>query len=244
MNIKIIRVLMWKEWHEQRATLAFCCMLLMSLMAIGLKSRLLPDEVTIYLVSTFLGSFLLPVFVILGLIAPEREDRTLDTLLAQPLAVGTLLGIKLATGLILCIGPILGSTLVACLMAGGREVTVAYMQYIGLCSATMAAVLFVWSLSLSCHQISEARAASVGLIALGISLMVLTFNVTKVEAHTVLYWCLCYGTPLSLIPLMHEYPSHRALDHFYAYTVVQIPIMVGLSLWATWRFKTLPRTNK
>jgi len=244
MNIKIIKALVWKEWHEQRGRLAFGCVLLMSLMAIGLKSRLLPDEVTIYFISTFLGSFLLPVFVVLGLIAPEREDRSLDTLLAQPLATGTLLGIKLATGLVLCIAPVLGATLVACVMAGAREITVAYIQHIGLGSAAMASVLLIWSLSLSCRQISEARAGAVGLVVLGICLLVFGFNVEKIEAHTVLYWGLRYGNPLAPIRSMSTYPSQQALDHFSAYILVQIPILVGLSIWTAWRFKTLPRTNK
>jgi hypothetical protein len=216
----------------------------MSLMAIGLKSRLLPDAVTVYLVSTFFGTILLPVFVILGLIAPEREDRSMDTLLAQPLTAGTLLGIKLATGLILCMGPVLGATLVACVMAGEREMTVAYIQHIGLGSACMASVLFFWSLSLSCQQISEARAASVGLVVMGACLMVLGFNVEKIKAHTVLYWCLRYGNPLSPLTSMHTYPSQEALDHFSAYILVQIPIVLGLSIWAAWRFKTLPRANR
>jgi ABC-type transport system involved in multi-copper enzyme maturation permease subunit len=247
MNTKIIKVLVWKEWHEQRGRLAFCCVILLSLMAIGLNSRLLPDYVTVFLVLTLLGSFLLPIFVVMGLIAPEREDRTLDTLMAQPLSLSVLFGVKLVTGIILCIGPILGSTVMAGLMAGGRELTINHILYVGSCSVAIALVFFIWLMALSCHQISEARAAIAGFITLGICLMALLTKSLFIHRETVnatLYWCLNYCNPFSLTSFIHWYPSGRGLDHITAYVALQAPIVVGLLLWAAWRFKTLPRKNK
>ena len=53
----MIRKLLWKEWHEQRWKAAFGCVILMAFTAIGLKTRLVPDEVIIAL-GIFIGAIL------------------------------------------------------------------------------------------------------------------------------------------------------------------------------------------
>ncbi|NQV31344.1 MAG: hypothetical protein HQ515_01565, partial [Phycisphaeraceae bacterium] len=212
MNKEMIKVLAWKEWHEQRGTLAFCCVLLMSLTAIGLQSRLMPDSFIIRLSFSLLGGTVFPLIISAGLIAPEREDRTLNTLLAQPLAAGGLLVIKLITGVILCLVPILGVTVTACLMAGNREMTMAQINYAGLCTAIMALVFFIWSLSLTINQ-GEHRTVSIStavLVASTLCFVVGLASLNSPAGKVAVYRVLVFGNPMSLLLFMCEYPARSA----------------------------------
>ena len=91
--VKIVRSLLWKEWHEQRWKLAFGSVILMGLVSVGLQARLLPDR-DILLLAIFVGSYLLPVFVAMGLVAAEQGEGSLHTLLALPLRPWIMLGVN------------------------------------------------------------------------------------------------------------------------------------------------------
>ena len=59
---RVLASLLWKEGCEQRWKLAFGCVILTGLMAVGLRVRILPDREVLYLV-LFVGALLLPVLI-------------------------------------------------------------------------------------------------------------------------------------------------------------------------------------
>ncbi|MDB5295230.1 MAG: hypothetical protein JWO31_1213, partial [Phycisphaerales bacterium] len=92
-----MRILLWKEWHEQRWKLGFSSLLLAAFALIGLRSRVVADEAVLAVLTT-LGTLLLPVLAVVGLVPPERADGTLEALLALPVRPGRVLAAKALAG--------------------------------------------------------------------------------------------------------------------------------------------------
>ena len=158
----MIKPLIWKEWHEQRWKLAFGCVLLMGYTAIGLKSRLLPDEIIIFFGTTFSG-WVMPMLVAMGIVAVERANGSLDTLLALPVKSWKVFTVKLLTGASVCAVPILGSMIVALLIASEREMEPSDIAIPYLCSVAFGFVMYIWIIAFGIRQPSEARVGLVGI---------------------------------------------------------------------------------
>lgn len=157
-----IRSLLWKEWHEQWWKLVFGCVLLAGFLAIGLRTRLLPD-VAILILNMFIGAFLLPIFASMDVVAAEREQGSLDYLLSLPIRPWVSFMLKTAIGLLLCILPFVVAFAVAMLVAGEREVRIAITLGIFIRGIALGSLLFIWTLSLGIAQSTEARAALIGI---------------------------------------------------------------------------------
>src|SRR5687767_3135298 len=112
--------LIWKEWREQRWKLGFGCVLLMGFTLVGLRTRISPDEGIIGMV-TFFGALLLPVLNAMGLVAAERDEGSLQTLLRLPISPKRIFLVKTAMGAIVAAAPFLACALIAFFIAGGRE---------------------------------------------------------------------------------------------------------------------------
>jgi hypothetical protein len=160
----MIQSLLWKEWHEQRWRLAFGCVMMAALPATGLMVRMVPDWAVV-VVTMLVGGLLLPIFATMGLIAPERADRTLGSLLILPVSSRAVVAIKLAVGLVTCLVPLACAGMVILLVAGGRELPASRLLAMCSGSALLAGVLLVWTLAFSVGQPTEAR---VGLVGLGV----------------------------------------------------------------------------
>lgn len=155
-----MRSLLWKEWHEQWWKLAFGSLILAAFAAIGLHARAVPDSETLEWLAV-LAALLLPIMASTGLVPPERDDGTLDTLLALPVPVSKIFLVKLAFGLLLCVGPILAATLASIATAGGREVALSEMITLSLRTAGVTLSLFIWMFTLTIRLPSETRAAMI-----------------------------------------------------------------------------------
>ncbi len=158
------RNLFWKEWHEQRWRMAFGCVLMSALPALGLMARVVPDEAVVT-VAMLVGSVLLPIFAAMGLIAPERSERTLGSLLVLPVSSRTVLSVKTVVGLATCLAPLACATIVSLFMAGGRELSSGHIFMACQGSAVFACLVLVWTLAFSVRQSTEAR---VGLVGMGV----------------------------------------------------------------------------
>src|SRR5262245_10336324 len=90
----MIRALLWKEWKENGWKLLFATALLVGISIISFRSRMLPDQGTMMLV-LLIGSELLPLFAAMGIVASEREAKTLGFLTALPIAGSRILRVKL-----------------------------------------------------------------------------------------------------------------------------------------------------
>ncbi len=232
----MIKPLIWKEWHEQRWKLAFGCVLLMGYTAIALQSRLMPDEILIFFGSVF-GAPLMSILVAMGLVAVERADGSLDTFLALPVKSGKILMVKLLTGTVVCVVPILGSMIVALLIAGGRELSALDIAIDYLGSTAFCLVMFIWTVSFGIRQTSEAR---VGLISIAIFFGWGLIVILEDE------WIGGLNSNLSLIitPFgLFEATLDGAYDLLPKVITAQLLLGICLILWAAYRFSRLERTK-
>jgi hypothetical protein len=159
-----VRNLLWKEWHEQAWQLAFGCVVLSAMAAIGLHARMVPDSAMVDWVC-FLGVMGLPVLASTALVPAERADGGLASLVALPVTPARILAAKTLLGLLLCAGPLLVAGAVSVVLAGGREVYTGEIVATYGRSALSASALFVWMLALTVRLPNEARAA---LLAVGV----------------------------------------------------------------------------
>src|SRR4051794_24144458 len=112
----MFRSLVWKEWHEQRWRLWFGIALLATFTAIGLRTRIMPDE-QIVVMTILVGGMLFPLMVAMGLVAPERAEGTIVRLLALPVPPWKVLAAKALVGAGVCAAPMLVSTLIGAVIA-------------------------------------------------------------------------------------------------------------------------------
>lgn len=161
----MIKALLWKEWQQHRWKLAFGCVLLVGYTMIGVQTRLLPD-IAVIVSSMFLGSIVLPIFVSMGLIAAERSDGTLKTLLALPVKARTIFAVKIAIGAAACIVPIVCSFAAACVMTRGREESLSRLLYVYVAMIALAVLMLTWTTCLGGLSRSEGRVGMIGLAIL------------------------------------------------------------------------------
>jgi ABC-type transport system involved in multi-copper enzyme maturation permease subunit len=158
----IIPSLLWKEWREQRWKIAYMSFLMVSIVAIGLRTRMLPD-ITFFIFSTLVGAFLIPIFIGMGLFATEKAEGTLPMLMAIPIQPWKIFIIKISTGAIACLIPFGATLLVVWLLAGNREIeTSKIILGYGLCYVFALSFLF-WIIGFGITQPNEARTALVGM---------------------------------------------------------------------------------
>ena len=156
--------LIWKEWHEQRWKLAFGALVLSAFALIGLRTRVVADETLLTWVC-FLGIMLLPILTAMGLVPAERQEGTIQSLLALPVSSRRIFVAKTILGLAVCAGPLVCAAIVSILVAGGRELSGREMIDLYLRSIAAAVVLFAWMFALTIRLPTEARA---GLLAVGV----------------------------------------------------------------------------
>ena len=217
--------LVWKEWREQRWKMAFGCALLAGFTFIGLRTRVMPDDVIVEF-SMMIGGLLLPLIVSMGLIAPGRADGSLARLLALPVPAWHVLAAKAAVGLAVVAAPVLVAAALALLIAGGRELSAA--DLLGMYAITMGIALatFTWMTATSIRQPSEARAGLVG-IAVFAAWSTLLFLAGVMGLGP---WAL-YVSPFAFSAASKGGPS----PGFGPLVVAQVGIMVLLWAWAARR---------
>ena len=162
-----MRSLLWKEWHEQRWKLAFGSLILAAFALVGLRARVVADDMLLEAVC-FLAVLLLAVLSSTGLVPAERDEGTLETLLALPVQPAVIFAIKTLVGVLLCAAPLILAAAVSVAIAGGREISTAAI--VALYARTLAATLslFFWMLALTVRLPTEMRAS---LITMGVLIM-------------------------------------------------------------------------
>ncbi len=235
---KPIRSLLWKEWHEQRWKLAFGCVILMSLTAIGLQTRIVPDFAVVML-SVAIGSSVLPIFAVMGLVAPERAEGSLHALLALPIRPWIVLVVKTAMGFLVCAAPILGAAFVACLWAGGREETVPRML-VGCAGGILFALCaLVWMLAFGIRQRGEARAALVGIAVIAVWFLTTVIYGMFFENTIGEFWIV---HPFSIFEYFWDAFEHYEARQILSLVALQVAEAALLFAWAAARFSKPGRT--
>ncbi len=236
----MIRMLMWKEWREQRWKLALGSLMLVGFTAVALRTRVIPD-VGVLAMSFALGGLLLPILVGMDLVAGERESGTLECLLNLPVRPWKVLGVKLAMGVAVCVGPMLAACVVTLLMAGGREQSSSLFLRLYASATGFGVCLLLWMTAFGIRQRTEARAAVVG--------MAVVFAwyawATAIFASRVVNPVKKGAADLLMLPnpLCVAFPiiqTHRTVE----FLAVQAVVAALLFVWAVRRFARPGRTNK
>ena len=230
----MLRMLLWKEWREQRWKLALGLIALGGFTLIGLRTRIVTDA-RIIAAGAVLAGFLLPLFVGMDLVAADRAAGALRSLLKLPVRPWKILLVKIALGALACAAPMLLTALIACLVAGGREMTSSRILQFYAANAGLAVALLIWITAFAVRQPTEARAGLVGL--------------------AVLFGCfltaLVYGQFYDQLPewvvSLHPVTALSVLENEGLHTLkltlpVQLTLALAMFLWSAFRFTRLGRT--
>jgi len=221
------RSLVWKEWHEQRWKLAFGCVLLMGFTAVGLHSRMTEDS-TILALAGYFGVLILPLFTSMSLVAAERSENSINTLLSLPARTSVIFSAKMVIGILVTAVPLIGSAVISLLMAGEREyLTSQIIQYYTL-MLMAAAFAFVWVAVFSLRQPTEARAGLAGIAVIGVWFMVIS------GYQMFHFWYGAGAWSHSLTPLGLTFLA-RLNEHSVMYVLFQGVITALLWLWGIHR---------
>ena len=231
----MIKALFWKEWCEHRWKLAYGCVILMGFALIGLRSRLVQDDIIVIFASGG-GSILMALFVGMGLVAAERSDGSLGMLLALPVRSWKIFVVKMAMGMLVCAGPIVGCMVLSLVIAAGREMSATriIVPYLG--GVTFSVVMLVWMVAFGIRQPSEARAGLVGIAVF----MVWFFMIILDESAWLLDGLSLVITPFGIFD--------GTLDRNYEILpdVIRVQLAIGICLvvWAAYRFGKLGRVKE
>jgi ABC-type transport system involved in multi-copper enzyme maturation permease subunit len=231
----MIKALFWKEWCEHRWKLAYGCVLSMGFVAVGLRSRIVPDQGIVAMAAVG-GAFLMPLLVGMGLVAAERSDGSLGMLLALPVRSWKIFVVKMAMGTLVCVGPIVGCMVLSLAMAAGREMSASriIVPYLG--GVAFSIVMLVWMVAFSIRQPSEARAGLVGIAVF----MVWFFMIILDESA----WLLD-GSSLVITPFgIFDCTLDRNYEILPDVIRVQLAIGICLVVWAAYRFGKLGRAKE
>lgn len=232
----MIKSLFWKEWCEQRWKLAYGCVLLMGFVAVGLRSRIVQDEV-IFVFAVVGGSILMALLVGMGLVAAERSDGSLGMLLALPVRSWKIFVVKMSMGALVCALPIVGCMVMSLAMAAGREMSanriIAY--YLG--GIAFGIVMLVWMVAFGIRQPSEARAGLVGIAVFMVWMFIIFLDEVFLRPSTYLSLVI---TPFGIF----DGTLDRNYDILPKVIPVQLVIGFCLMMWAAYRFGKLGRTKE
>ena len=162
--------LFWKEFHELRWRVAFGVVTMAGFAAIGLRARMMED-LGVFMSSCLFGIFLFPLFVSMGTIAEDREDGSSRFLSSLPVSPGKILWSKFLSGSIAVVVPLLVTWIVAIVLAGGREISMAYLSRIFFFALLSALACFLWYLTFGVRQTTQWR---VGLVGVALMMVWLT----------------------------------------------------------------------
>jgi ABC-type transport system involved in multi-copper enzyme maturation permease subunit len=234
-----MRSLLWKEWHEQRWKLAFGSLILGAFALIGLRARVVADDLLLEWLC-FLSVVLLPVMASTGLIASEREERTIESLLSLPVAAGRIFWIKALLGVLLTAGPLVVAGVISVIVAGGRELSTPAMALFFAKSITAALSLFFWMFALTVRLPTETRAALIAMAVVAMWLII-SLGITQMSEKSVFHmtpleppapsklWLVCPF--VFLIP-----PETVTIGFVIAAVFAQAVVGAILLLWASRQF--------
>jgi hypothetical protein len=223
----MIGKLIWKEWSEHRWKLFLGFLLLGGFTAIGLQARVVQDlEVVVW---ALVYAVIFPLFVSMDLLAAERADGTLRSLLNLPVAAWKILAVKVGVGLVVCVGPLILTAVVALCLAGGRESDNERMWGVYQGSCCLAACLLIWMLAFGVRQPTEGRAAVAGMIAFGV-LLVPGFIYAPLR-HVLPEWIIILHPVSLLMIFVNPVERHWA----FAAIPIQTAFAAGLFWWSARR---------
>jgi ABC-type transport system involved in multi-copper enzyme maturation permease subunit len=208
----MIRVLLWKEWHEHKMRLLLAC-IVMGLFTGATYLQFDRKPVDTMNTSILLGAILLPIFIAMGLIAPERSQRTLGTLIVLPVRPWMIVMSKAVFGALCVVLPVVICT-VPLYMIAHDAMKRDMLETLWL-EISIALIMLTWTAALAARQPTATR---VGLVGIGIAIGSLYFNGMIHMFHVMdgganlLTWCLILLAYMSPLSPMNSFMGMRELD--------------------------------
>jgi len=232
----VLRSLLWKEWREQRWKLAFGCVILGGYILIGLKARLLLDD-TIIASGLLAGAFLLPIFVAMSVVARERADESIHTLLALPVRPSVTLTVKMVVAACVSVLPLVVGLVLAIVVAGGRECSSSEIVVFCTAASLFNLATLVWTVAFGLGQPSEARTGLVGIA------VVTSWIIVAMLDKSVVPWgaggAFAFVTPLGFFSELIREPREMLPDVL----VWQSTLGLVLMWWTAGRWAKLGRAK-
>ncbi len=196
LRLAPILCLLRKELHQSWSTLLLGCFIVAGFTAMGLQSRLIPDEMVVVLATLLVGGVIFPLLVAMGVVATERAEGSVNVLLRLPMPAWVVLGVKTIVALLVVFTPIALAAGVMMIIAGSREVEGQALTGLFLYAMVLAANMLLWTLCIGIHQPSEARVGMVGIGLIGLAFFVAAIVETVFTKHTLrplMQWTLWGG---------------------------------------------------
>ncbi len=228
------QALFWKEWRQMQWRWTFSVVVCCLFMIVGLKTRVLQDEV-IVLMSMCGCAFLLPLFIGMGLFAEEREEGSIRMQLAIPVHTGRIYIVKMILGAAAVATLAIAALLLTIIMAGDREKSTADIIRIYGFVVPFEVVFLLWIIVFSMKRKTQWAAALTGISIVALWVFFILIEEIFLPA----------GWKLSLIitPLgfLEAGPDNGS---WLATSIVQSILAVILFWWGMKRFSTLTRSSK
>ena len=226
----MLNKLIWKQWREHGWKLVFVTVIFTAYTTIGLRSRIALDEYILF-PGLMTGAMLIPLFVAMGLIAPDRDEGSFATLMALPVRPVNVLAIITISGIVQCIVPLVCSALVALAIAGGRELTGGDIVRRYVVGGIVCVTLLVWTLSFSIRQHHESRVGLIGLaVVVGWVLSLMILDVYLPHVLDIQTGALAAVHPLVMVEPMAR--GHVELGRLMQFICAQMVITCLLWWWA------------
>ncbi len=232
----MLKVLLWKEWQEQRWRMGLACLWLVGLNIIGLTTRILPDLAILGMIWVP-SMIILPLFAGMGLLTEEQSQRTLNFLVVQPVQRKTVMLSKLIMGLLVCLLPILFCGIFVWLFLGARELPNTELVSGLLLLAVFCTLLFFWQVlaGLRCRRPETYTAIAIGVLGLW---MVFGWAVDEYRIDHRLGDWVWWINPFAVIELLDAWP-YRTPGEIWAIIGIQLVILLGLGGLILYRFNRL-----
>jgi hypothetical protein len=225
-----------KELHEYWSALLLGCFIVGGFTALGLHARLMPDLMVIVVAAFPVGGVLFPLMLATGVVAPERAEGSVNTLLRLPMAAATVLAVKTVVASVVALTPIALSLLIAITSAGGREISAGQLFTMHIIGAALALNVLLWTVCVGIRQPNEARVGlvGVGLIVLMAALIYSTDNLLPYAWYSTFVSCTPAGLLIDGVPTVTQ---------LFTTAWRQAIVLTLLWLITAWRFGRPGRTR-
>ena len=161
----MLRQWLRKEWHDQGGKLGLGTVALAVATALGLQTRIMPDEQVVML-SAFAGAALVPMLAVMDVFANDRESDTWRWQMALPVSRARLTALKVDSAVVVSAVPLVTTALVAVAMTRGREMEARSILTTYAAGVWVATQLVVWSVALG-YRVRHGFAAAFLPVAVG-----------------------------------------------------------------------------
>ncbi len=238
---QMIAVLLRKELHEWWSAIALGCFTIGGFVAIGLQSRLIPDE-AVLIGMVISGGLIFPLICAMPVVAAERAEGSVNLLLRLPAPAWLVLAVKTAVAVVGVIVPLLLALAIMGALAGYREVRPNIFWALFLLAGLMAVNVLMWTMCLGIRQPNEARVGLIG-AAVCIGTVMTMFFIDDALSNEQMVKAIAAWTPVGLFAVLDGSRSEEFVSLLLGVAARHVVVLSLLWAYAAWRFSQPGRTR-